>query len=61
MKPKKMLMLFKVIRIVVLIFLLLMYFQTENKAYFYFSIPFIIGLLISFILKGRRRSDLNRG
>ncbi len=51
MKKETMLYTFKIIRIVVLVYLIFQYYNTKEIEYLIFSIPFFIGIFITYIQK----------
>lgn len=56
MNKTSMLNLFKLIRILILLALFFLYWRSKNIVYFYFAIPFILGIMISFSLKQKRKN-----
>ncbi|PFJ58804.1 hypothetical protein COJ10_23615 [Bacillus thuringiensis] len=60
MQAKKILFIFKVIRILAIVILFLLFYFTHQFSYLYFSIPFIFGIFTSIILKNSKKTKFYR-
>ncbi|PGT56926.1 hypothetical protein COD16_26265 [Bacillus thuringiensis] len=60
MQAKKILFIFKVIRILAIVILFLLFYFTHQFSYLYFSIPFILGIFTSIILKNSKKIKFYR-
>ncbi|OHO73626.1 hypothetical protein COK73_19235 [Bacillus cereus] len=60
MQAKKIIFIFKVIRLLAIVILFLLFYFTRQFSYLYFSIPFILGIFTSIILKNSKKTKFYR-
>ncbi|PEB89634.1 hypothetical protein COF62_29500 [Bacillus toyonensis] len=60
MQAKKMLFIFKVIRLLAIVILFLLFYFTHQLSYLYFSIPFILESLTRIILTNNKKTKFYR-